>query len=247
MVTMTLLHGRGLMINKRILIWDIETSNLDADFGTLLAVGFKWLGEKVVTVLSIADYPVFATQPWNDRQLVRDFLKVYVSADLTVAYNGVLFDKPYLMAKIMEHGLPVPPNIPVQDPYFTVKSNFRLSRKSLQNTAYFLGLSNEKTPVEGRIWKRAATGHRPSIKYIIDHCEADVLVLEELYLRLRPLMRTHHRVGFDLGHCRFCNSSRLQSRGLAVSKLKGQQRRVQCRDCAGWDTRTIKEVEKWLE
>ena len=232
-------------MSKRILLWDLETSSLDADFGTLLCVGYKWLGESKVHVLSITDYPQFAQDPTNDKPLVRDFLRVYTEADMTVAYNGVLFDRPYILAKALEHGLPVPANIPMQDPYFTTKSNLRISRKSLQNVAYFLKLGVEKTPVEGRIWKRAGAGHAPSIRYIIEHCRKDVVVLEKAYLALRPLMRTHWRVSDDLGKCRFCNSARLHSRGKAITKAKGLQRRVQCVDCAGWDTRTMKEVEKY--
>lgn len=217
---------------------------MDADFGTLLAVGYKWLGEKKVTVLAITDYEGFADDPTNDKQLVADFLKVYETADMTVAYNGILFDRPWLLAKCLEHSLPIPPSIPLQDPYFTVKSNLRISRKSLQNTAYFLRLSHEKTPVEGRIWKRAGAGHRPSIKYIVDHCKADVLVLEELYLYLRPLMRTHWRLGGTLDQCRFCSSKRLQSRGGIMTKNKGEVRRVKCSDCGGWDQRTLAEINK---
>jgi uncharacterized protein YprB with RNaseH-like and TPR domain len=230
------------MSKPRILIWDIECSGLDADFGTLLAVGFKWLGEKDVTVLAITDYDTFKKDPTNDKGLVRDFLKVYETADLTVAYNGVLFDKPWLMAKCLEHRLPIPPNIPMQDPYFCVKSNLRISRKSLQNTAYFLNLSNEKTPVEGKIWKRAGAGHKASIQYIVEHCYADVMVLEELYLYLRPLMRTHWRLGGTMGQCRFCSSFKLHSRGRLMTKNKGEVRRVQCQECAGWDQRTLKEI-----
>jgi hypothetical protein len=164
---------------------------------------------------------------------------------MPVAYKGVLVDSPYILAKTLEYGLEIPPHIPIQDPYFCVKANLKISRKSLQNTAYFLRLSNEKTPVEGRIWKKASAGHRPSLKYIKDHCEADVLVLEELYLRLRPLMRTHFRLSDDMGKCRYCNSSKLQSRGKHITKNKAPQRRVHCQSCGGWDTRTIKEVDKF--
>jgi hypothetical protein len=173
---------------------------------------------------------------------VRDFLRVYESADMTVAYNGILFDRPYLLAKCLEHKLPIPPNVPMQDPYFCVKANLRISRKSLQNTAYFLKLGNEKTPVEGKIWKKAGAGDAKSIKYIVDHCVADVLVLEELYVYLRPLMRTHWRLGGTLGQCRFCSSFKLQSRGTLMTKNKGEVRRVQCMECGGWDQRTAKEI-----
>ena len=227
----------------KILIWDIETSNLNADFGTLLAIGYKWLGDKKTTVLSITDYPQFARDHTNDRQLVKDFLKVYVTADMTVAFNGTLFDRPYLLAKCLEHKLPIPPNIPLQDPYFTSKS-LRISRKSLQNVAYYVRLSQEKTPVEGRIWRRAGAGHKPSIDYIVRHCRKDVAVLEELYIYLRPLMRTHWRLGGTLGQCRFCSSERIQSRGQAMTKNKGEVKRIQCQDCGGWDQRTLAELKK---
>lgn len=230
---------------SRVLIWDIECTNLDADFGTILCIGYKWLGEKKVTILTITDYASFEKDPTNDKQLVKDFLKVYNSADMTVAYNGVLFDRPYILAKVLEYGLEVPPSIPMQDPYFAVKSNLRISRKSLAVVEELLGLEEQKTRVLRKVWKRAATGHIPSIRYVIQHCKKDVLVLEEAYLRLRPLMRTHFRLGEDLGHCRFCNSDNLQSRGKSISKVKGAQRRVQCLDCAAWDTRTLKEVEKF--
>lgn len=233
------------MSSPKVLIWDVESSGLVADFATILCIGWKWLGEKKTHVISITDYPIFEKDPTNDKQLIKDFLKIYSQAQLTVAFNGVLFDRPMLLAKVMEHKLQVPPNIPLQDPYFCVKSNLRISRKSLQNVGYFLELSNEKTPVEGRIWKRAQAGHRPSIDYIKRHCVADVKVLEEAYVALRPLMRTHFRLSDDLGACRYCNERRLQRRGKQVSKLKGAQVRVQCQACAGWDTRTLKEVEKY--
>lgn len=236
---------KEIMSDKKVLLFDIECTSLDADFGTLLCVGYKWLGESKVHILSIDDYPGFKSDPTDDKQLVKDFMKVYASSDMLVAYNGILFDRPWMLAKVLEHGLEIPPSIPLQDPYFTVKSNMRISRKSLANVSYFIKLENKKTPVEGRIWKRAGSGHRPSIKYIKDHCKSDVLVLEELYLYLRPLMRTHFRLSDDLGKCRYCNSAKLQSRGRQVTKVKGVQRRVQCVSCSAWDVRTLKEIAKY--
>lgn len=229
----------------KVLIFDIETTNLSADFGTLLCVGYKWLGQKAVHVISVLDTDAFTKDPTDDRDVVRRFLDVYKSADLVCAFNGINFDRPYLLAKALEYDIEVPPNIPMCDPYWTVKSNLRISRKNLWTVQKFLRLSNSKTGVDGKIWKRASVGHIPSVKKIIKHCRADVLTLEEAYLRLRPLMRAHYRLSDDLGHCRFCNGENLQSRGKNVSKTKGPQRRVQCMDCAGWDTRTLKEVEKY--
>lgn len=226
------------MTTPRILIWDIESSHLKADFGTVLAIGWKWLGEKKTHVLSLADFKKFTTDPIDDRDLIDAFVSsVYNTASLTITYNGIRFDLPYINAKCLEHDLPLPAPVPMLDVYLSiVRGKLALSRKSLQNVCYFLKLSNEKTPVEGRIWKRASSGHKGSLKYIVDHCKADVLVLEEAYMKLRPLLRGHPRVA-GWGPCRYCGKDTLQSRGLVLSSDRVQKRRHYCSSCGGWESR----------
>jgi uncharacterized protein YprB with RNaseH-like and TPR domain len=232
----------------RILIWDLESTGLKMDFATLLCAGYKWLGEKKVYVPSITDYDGWEDDPTNDKKLVADFVKIYNSADMTVTYFGTGFDRKALIAKALEHNLPLPANIPMIDLFYTVKSNMAISRKSLQNVGYYLGLSHEKTPVEGKIWRRAMSGHSTSIKYIKDHCESDVLILEEAYLKLRPLVRTHPRVS-SYENCGVCGCP-VMRRGPANTIFKGAQFRYQCKNkcltnghgprdgmCGRWETR----------
>lgn len=219
----------------RILIWDLECTGLKADFGTTLVTGYKWLGEKKVYTPCISDYTTFKNDPTDDYGLIRDFIDVFNQADMTVTYFGTGFDKKWFQAKVMEHDLGVLPNTPMADLFYTVKANMALSRKSLQNVGYYLNLATEKTPVEGKIWRRASAGHAPSIKYIKDHCHADVQVLEELYLRLRPWIRQHPRLVSN-EHCFNCGSEHLQNRGRAMTVYTGPRRRLQCQDCGAWKT-----------
>lgn len=221
-------------MTTRILFFDIETTNLKADFGNLLCVGFKGLEDKKVYVPSIRDFP--GKTIWDERPLLKEVHKQMSNADIWVSYYGTGFDVPYLTAKFLEYDLPVLPNIPHKDLYYTVKSNLAISRKSLQNVGYYLGLSHEKTPVEGKIWKKAMCGDEGSLKYIVDHCSADVLVLEELYLRLRPLIRMHPRVN-GLAPCRYCGGEKLQKRGRILTHLKNEKQRIFCKSCGGWDSR----------
>jgi uncharacterized protein YprB with RNaseH-like and TPR domain len=219
----------------KILLWDIETTNLKMDFGTILCIGYKWLGENKVHVPAITDYPGWQKDPTNDKKLIKDFIEVYNSADLTVTYFGIGFDRKCINAKALEWGLPLPAPIPMVDLFYTVKGNLALSRKSLQNVGYYLGLSTEKTPVEGKIWRRATTGHAGSIKYIVDHCRADVLILEEAYERLKPLVRQHPRVG-EYWQCRYC-AGEVIKRGFTLTTIQKPKQRVQCKNCGGWDLR----------
>jgi uncharacterized protein YprB with RNaseH-like and TPR domain len=221
----------------KILLWDIECTHLKADFGTILCIGYKWLDEDKVYIRSITDDKGWQKDPTNDKKVVKDFAKVLQEADVWVTYNGKRFDVPYMQAKLLEHDLPCLPNSPHVDLYFTAKHNIAISRKSLANVSWFLNLENKKTPVDGRTWKRAMTGHKKSIQYVEDHCDADVLLLEEAYLKLRPLVRTHPRVN-GRGPCTHCGSDRLWRRGFYIT-TKRKNRRLQCVDCGAWSKEPV--------
>lgn len=222
----------------RVLLFDIETSNLAADFGVLLCVGYKWLGESRVYCPKID----FTTKNHRnaEKALFEAFLPAYEEADILVSYNGKRFDVPFLQAKALEYGYNALPNTSHVDLYWTVKHSMRISRKSLQNAGYFLGLSNEKTPVEGKIWTRATLGDPKALKYIVDHCKSDVLVLEELYMRLRSLVRGHPRVAGNA--CKACGSPEIQNRGRYVTKLKGTMWRTMCTNCGSWEARPLADL-----
>lgn len=229
--------------DAKILIFDIETTHLKADFGTMLSFGYKWLGDKYPTVLSIMDYKGWKNDPTDDSKLARDAYKILEQADMFVTYFGKGFDVKYLNAKMLEHGLPIIPNTAHVDLFYTVKANLALSRKSLGNVGYFLGLNAEKTPVEGRIWKKAMVGDQDSIRYVIEHNAADVDLLEEAYLKLRPLVRQHPRVS-TIDECRACGSDKVQRRGYSVSVLRGPQYRIKCTECGHWETRAVPKAEQ---
>lgn len=226
----------------KILLFDLECTSLKADFGSIIAIGWKWLGD---------DEPVtvWTGSPRSDRTLVKRFLKVWNQADIMVAYNGVRFDRPYLYTKLLEHGLEIPPNTPMVDPYFAARSNTSLSRKSLEVVARFLDLDVQKTPVSGRIWKAATHGspaeRREALVYIAEHCRLDVLVLEQVYLAFRPLMRAHPRVGTP-AQCRHCGHDHLIRRGFRPPLAGGKVRRLvtQCTRCRAYEVRAQTAAER---
>ena len=221
----------------RILLWDIESTGLYLDFARLLCIGYKWYGEKKVHIPKI-ELPESGSWDKAEKQLVKDFMEVYEQADILVTYNGKRFDVPAVQAKALHYGLGVLPNTPHVDLYYTAKSNLKISRKSLQNVGFFLGLNQEKTPVNGKLWLEAQSGNKKALKDIVDHCRADVLMLEEAYTVMRPLVRTHPRVD-GYGPCRVCGSRKLQRRGPYITKTKNNAQRVQCQECGSWDTRSL--------
>jgi uncharacterized protein YprB with RNaseH-like and TPR domain len=229
-------------VPAKILIWDIESSHLKADWATVLCIGWKWYGNHAMHVPSLMDYPGWKRDVTDDRKLIKTFHDVMMEAEMLVTYFGKGFDIKIMQSKFLEYGLPVLPNIPHVDLFYTVKSNMTLTRKSMDNVAHYLNLDAEKTHLSGTIWKRAMAGHVESMRYVIKHCRADVLVLEELYTRLRPLVRMHPRVA-GWGPCRNCGSTDLQRRGIALTVTQGTRYRVRCNQCGAWENRSAQHSE----
>lgn len=224
--------------NPRIIAWDLETTNLNADFGYLLCFGYKVLGEKKSHVISIDDFPEFKKDPTNDYFLVKKASEILMEADGYVTWYGSRFDFPYLQTRLLGHGLPIlPTTIPHIDGWWIARKKMKLHSNRLASVTAFLG-QEDKTPLSGPIWVKAAAGHRDSIKYIKEHCYQDVQVLEQVYERIKPLYNTHPNVALMANKtfgCPVCGSTNVQKRGVHRSRVATRQR-YQCKDCNAWSS-----------
>ncbi len=208
-----------------------------AEAATLALAGALAAGAATVARVAITGSGGCGLMRLNDDGVVRAAYKIMSQADIMVTFNGKSFDEKFLRAKFMRLRLPALPAIAHVDLYQVARVNMRIRPKSLKNIIKFLGLTNKKTDLDWDVWKAAAEGNAKSIRYIVKHGAADILATEELYLNhLRPYVRQHPRIN-GYGPCRRCGADTLERRGVAVTILKGQQHRYQCRTCAGWEQR----------
>ncbi len=227
----------------KIILFDIEATNLDADFGTTLAFGWKEYGKGKAQVISLLDFndrckSCRKVDTKDDVALLGEVYEILADADMWVTWYGIKYDVPFLNTRMLEAGFSPLPNIPHVDLWFTARHHLKLSSNRLANVQDFLQLKDSKTPLTRRVWREAEAGDAKSQEYIVDHCLKDVKVLEGAYERLRPYVRTHPRVA-GFGPCRACGSKRMQKRGIAITKLKNEKQRVQCQACGAWDTRPL--------
>ena len=220
----------------KILIFDIESSNLKGDFGVCLCVGFKWYGQKQVHIISISDYRAWLSDPSNDKGVVRDFAKVFEQAEIVVGYYSKGFDVKFLNARLMTYGFNCLPPVPHVDLYFAAKRSFALSRKSMANVGYHLRVPDKKTPLEGREWVKASTGNLNALKGVIRHCKADIIVTEKLYEKMRPLIRQHPPVTKDEA-CDTCGHTNFTKPVIYLANTKKNKYRMRCKVCNSWIVR----------
>lgn len=223
------------MTEPKIMILDIEASNLSANFGHMISFGYKWLGAKEVYVKAINDFKGFKKNHVDDEGLVRWAAGEMTKADIWVTWYGKGFDIPYIQTRCLKHKIGILPETPHVDGWAVAKYKMRMTSNRLESVATFLGVSS-KTHLDGNIWDRAAAGYEKDIKYIVKHNKEDVLSLERVYKIILPLISTHPNVNMLTGRamaCPNCGSKQVQSRGWRVSRAR-KARRLQCQKCGSW-------------
>jgi hypothetical protein len=168
-------------------IFDLETSNLNADFGIILCGVVKPYKGKP-RVFRIDDYPLYKKDRANDREVtkaIRDELGEY---DLWVSYNGKRFDVPFLNTRLMVHGFERMAPQKHSDIYWLARYRLKLHSARLAVVQEFFGLKKHKTRIDGMHWARAMAGYRKDMDYIVDHCVKDVQVLEEVYVKMKQFI-----------------------------------------------------------
>jgi uncharacterized protein YprB with RNaseH-like and TPR domain len=162
--------------------FDIETTSLNANFGIVLAAVIKTSNGKP-KIYSIDKFnKKWPKEKSDDHALVSAIVDELSKYDILVAHNGLKFDIPYLKTRLLYWGDTRPfPEKKIIDPYQIIKKHLKLSSNSLESIADLLNLKHRKTPVDGRVWMKAYLDGCPkALKYIIEHCVQDVLVLEEM-------------------------------------------------------------------
>lgn len=239
------------MSEPRILLYDLETSLETVTVFSLkyndfiapesivterhiISVCYKWLGEKKVHSISLLDDPKrFAKDIHDDCYVVEKFREVLAEADVVVGHNSDKFDNPYTRTRILFHGLSPLPPITSIDTYKVAKSVFMFNSCKLDYIGKYLKVGQKKHTTSG-LWMRVFNGDKKAIREMVEYNKQDVLLLERVFLKLRPYMSNHiNRELFGKTGCPRCGSNKVQSRGIhkAISRV---YQRFCCTSCGGW-------------
>lgn len=177
---------------ERLAFFDIEASNLDADYGIMLSWAIKPSdsGEVIGDVLTPAD----VKKGYEDKRIVQSCIEALADFDKVVTYYGTGFDIPFLRARALIVGVDFPTfgSLKHKDLYYTVKSKFKLSSRRLENACRQLLGSTDKTRIDAKFWRNGVRGDKESLNYIFEHNCYDVLDLEKLYEKVIDFSKTNN-------------------------------------------------------
>ena len=180
--------------DSRILIYDIETSynivkawscgwNKTIKYADVLqekkiiCISYKWYGEDET-------YTLAWDSNQNDKFLLEQFIPVLNEADMIVAHNGDRYDLKFIKTRAVIHGLPMMINYKQFDTLKVAKKKFNFPQNTLNTIASVLGLEL-KNSTNMALWDSVILSQDPdALQEMIDYCEQDVKVLEQVFEKL---------------------------------------------------------------
>lgn len=231
----------------KILVFDIETapmevfvwrlgknvidhSNVVKDW-CILSWAAKWLFDDAIMSMKISGEDAIKR---DDSSILKQLWHLLNEADIIVAHNANGFDVPRLNARFINAYFVPPSPFRVIDTYREVKKISWPSSYSLDYLTHFLDLREKKTKVGFDLWVRSVNGDDSALEEMLRYNEQDVFALEELYLVLRPWIRSHPAIGLYLESdepvCPACASSDLIWKGFYYTPA-GKYESFRCSDC----------------
>jgi len=168
--------------------FDIEASNLKADFGILLSYCIKELDGKIHRGLITPEQLRSTTQ---DRNLVRQCVADLQGFDRIVTYYGARYDIPFIRSRALYNGVTFPKfgAFYHTDVYDWVKRKLKLHGNRMQFACDFLDIPSKEHKLIGAVWNRALTGSKKDLQFILQHNMEDVISLEQLWKTLLPFVK----------------------------------------------------------
>lgn len=229
-----------------VLLFDIETTPLQANVWhtgkqrishesiisdwNIICWSAKWLNKPEVLFDCVTPEEILKR---DDKRVTESLWKMFEASDVIIAHNGLNFDIRKSNTRFMLNGLKPP------SPYRVIDT-LKESRKWLSfssNRLDYLGklfTSKGKIHTDYDLWLRCLKGDQEALTYMVNYNKEDVLLLEEVYMELRPWIKSHPNMAVyaecQEESCPTCLSTNLVECGEYTTPA-GRYDSLRCKDC----------------
>lgn len=245
-----------------IIIWDLETlTNLDeamrkftrlgdypgktlkANINSIICFGYMKYGDKSPKCINAWDFKTRWKKDVNDDySVVKAAHQVLKDADAIVTHNGKRFDFKFLNSRIMYHKnkrggdkslFQISSKIPHVDTCAVARSKLYLESNSLNTVAEFLNCEQKMENGGWDLWVKVSKRHKPSQKIMTKYCKQDVVVLKEVFEKLRGMVKlpNHRLFSGEESSCPNCGEFNVIAYGSYYTAKKVYQR-LRCKSCS---------------
>jgi hypothetical protein len=218
------------MLRPNVLIIDIETSLMSCHVWRcgkqyvgpdqiiedwhMLSWSAKWLMESDVysDVLTKEE-----SREHNDKRISKSIWSFIDKADIVIAHNARGFDVPKINTRFICHGMAPPRPYLVIDTLIEFRKVAKFSSNKQDELCKKLGLARKVEHEGYDLWIKCFADNRTNdvvlqegLDTMLKYNEGDIMGLEELYLYIRPWIKSHPNMGLfvegDGSKCPACGS-----------------------------------------
>lgn len=193
----------------------------------IICIAYKWEGNKTVHSLR-----------WGpdqcDKAMLEKFAEIVGQADEVVGHNGKNFDIRHINARVAYHELQPLDFGLVEDTLLKLRRQLRLPSYKLDYLAKYFKVGKKLETGGLKLWMDVWLDNKKSaLTTMVKYCKQDVVLLENVYTRLKPYMPTTLNAAVLFGDSTLCPScaAPLIKHG---TRMMSQLRRVQrwrCTSC----------------
>lgn len=219
-------------------VWKFFKENIGPkqvkEHGHIMSYAAKWLGKP--------DIIYQENRKENDFVLIKSLCDLLDEADIVVAHNGKKFDLAQIRGRALVGGIKPPSPVKIIDTFLVAKKEFAFPSNSLEYLCEVMGCRHKKQAHKKfagfELWLECLRGNEEAWAEMREYNVADILALEDLYLKMRPWITDHPIMQVDQDviedtSCPKCGSVHVKKRGFAYTNV-GKYPRYRCDDCGGW-------------
>jgi uncharacterized protein YprB with RNaseH-like and TPR domain len=218
--------------------WGVWKQNIGAPMRVegnrsyMMSIAMKWLDSDEIHY--------FESRTEDDSELLKNTLKFLDEADIVVAHNGKGFDMKKINAYAIINNLNPPSPYRQIDTLIEARKAFLFERNTLAHLADILSCSPKLTHAKFQgfeLWKECMKGNEEAWQEMRTYNIQDIKTLEEVYLKMRPYIKSHPNVvtasGSSNPRCTACGSHKLKPNGFSVTNVSKFERFV-CEKCGSF-------------
>ena len=170
-----------------------------------------------------------------DKQMLIDFIEQANQADELIAHNGDKFDIKWIRTRCIFHRIPMFPQYKTLDTLKKAKNGFNFNSNKLDYIAQFLGVGAKVKHSGFDMWKKVMKNDPEAMDEMVNYCEGDIIVLEDVYFTMQNYIKTNTHNGvinnnlkYSCPNCGSEHSELLKNNVTAMGTIK---RLMECNDC----------------
>ena len=215
------------------------------EYTKMLSFSWKWSKGEHITK-GWRDYPGYVKNKDNELRMLKEVWNLFNEADIIVAHNGRDFDFKVANSRFAAHDMTPPSPYKIVDTKIEAKKYIRIPSYSLNEIAAYFGIGTKITHEGYPLWEECKAGKDAAWKKMLAYNRHDVILLERVYLKLLPWMRSHPNIGMFTGKlvCPTCGADALVGEGTVRNKTTEYQQ-YSCKKCGSWgrDTKNIRVIK----